>query len=221
MNKCFFWYSSCFKRSVRARSRDCSEGRCASSLIQRATDNLFRYLRLSRACIRSCTLWWIASGLLRLLGNYPFADKADSNSCDEASVSNIPYEIDGHRVCLQQNLPNVELSDILHKSSIILIFFPIALFIGIGSESLNLGRVPTVISDTPYPQFADVWVLPGYHIEYLRISEYVFVITPGYLAKYPQQVMHTQISRLLEHLGCSKKKCIPFLGVESSISLHT
>ena len=33
-----------------------------------------------------------------------------------------------------------------------------------------------------YPQFADVWVLPGYHIEYLHISEYVFVITPGYLA---------------------------------------
>ena len=33
-----------------------------------------------------------------------------------------------------------------------------------------------------YPQFADVWVLPGYHIEYLHISEYVFVITLGYLA---------------------------------------
>ena len=33
-----------------------------------------------------------------------------------------------------------------------------------------------------YPQFADVWVPPGYHIELLRISEYVFPITPGYLA---------------------------------------
>ena len=33
-----------------------------------------------------------------------------------------------------------------------------------------------------YPQFADVWVLPGYHIEFLRISEYVFAITPRYLA---------------------------------------
>ena len=33
-----------------------------------------------------------------------------------------------------------------------------------------------------YPQFADVWVPPGYHIELLRISEYVFSITPGYLA---------------------------------------
>ena len=33
-----------------------------------------------------------------------------------------------------------------------------------------------------YPQFADVWVPPGYHIELLRISEYGFSITPGYLA---------------------------------------
>ena len=33
-----------------------------------------------------------------------------------------------------------------------------------------------------YPQFADVWVPPGYHIELLCISEYVFPITPGYLA---------------------------------------
>ena len=33
-----------------------------------------------------------------------------------------------------------------------------------------------------YHQFADMWVPPGYHIEYLHISEYVFVITPGYLA---------------------------------------
>ena len=33
-----------------------------------------------------------------------------------------------------------------------------------------------------YPQFGDVWLLPGYHIEYLCISEYGFVITPGYLA---------------------------------------
>ena len=33
-----------------------------------------------------------------------------------------------------------------------------------------------------YPQFADVGVLPGYHIEYLRISEYGFVISLGYLA---------------------------------------
>ena len=33
-----------------------------------------------------------------------------------------------------------------------------------------------------YPQFADVWVPPGYHIELLRISEYGFPITPGYLA---------------------------------------
>ena len=33
-----------------------------------------------------------------------------------------------------------------------------------------------------YPQFADMWVPPGYQIELLRISEYVFPITPGYLA---------------------------------------
>ena len=33
-----------------------------------------------------------------------------------------------------------------------------------------------------YPQFADVWVPPGYHIELLHISEYGFSITPGYLA---------------------------------------
>ena len=33
-----------------------------------------------------------------------------------------------------------------------------------------------------YPQFADMWVSPGYHIEYLHILEYGFVITPGYLA---------------------------------------
>ena len=33
-----------------------------------------------------------------------------------------------------------------------------------------------------YPQFADVWVLPGYHIKLLHISEYVFSITLGYLA---------------------------------------
>ena len=33
-----------------------------------------------------------------------------------------------------------------------------------------------------YPQFADMWVPPGYHIELPRISEYVFPITPGYLA---------------------------------------
>ena len=33
-----------------------------------------------------------------------------------------------------------------------------------------------------YPQFADVWVPPGYHIELLHISEYVFSIAPGYLA---------------------------------------
>ena len=33
-----------------------------------------------------------------------------------------------------------------------------------------------------YPQFADVWVPPGYHIELLHILEYVFPITPGYLA---------------------------------------
>ena len=63
-----------------------------------------------------------------------------------------------------------------------------------------------------YPQFADVWVPPGYHIELLRISEYVFPITPGYLAKYPQQVMHTQILRYPEQRSCSGKKCIPLLG---------
>ena len=33
-----------------------------------------------------------------------------------------------------------------------------------------------------YPQFADMWVPPGYHIKLLHISEYVFPITPGYLA---------------------------------------
>ena len=33
-----------------------------------------------------------------------------------------------------------------------------------------------------YPQFADVWVPPGYHIEFLHILEYRFVITLGYLA---------------------------------------
>ena len=33
-----------------------------------------------------------------------------------------------------------------------------------------------------YPQFTDMWVLPGYHIEYLHISEYVFVSTLEYLA---------------------------------------
>ena len=33
-----------------------------------------------------------------------------------------------------------------------------------------------------YPQFADMWVLPGYHIDYLHILEFVFVITLGYLA---------------------------------------
>ena len=33
-----------------------------------------------------------------------------------------------------------------------------------------------------YPQFADVWVPPGYHIEYLHILEYSFAITLGYLA---------------------------------------
>ena len=30
-----------------------------------------------------------------------------------------------------------------------------------------------------YPQFADMWVPPGYHIEYLCISEYVFVLLQG------------------------------------------
>ena len=33
-----------------------------------------------------------------------------------------------------------------------------------------------------YPQFADVWVPPRYHIELLHISEYGFPMTPGYLA---------------------------------------
>ena len=33
-----------------------------------------------------------------------------------------------------------------------------------------------------YPQVADMWVPPGYHIEYLHILEYVFAVTPGYLA---------------------------------------
>ena len=37
-------------------------------------------------------------------------------------------------------------------------------------------------SQNSYPQFSDMWVLHGYHIEYLHISEYVFVITLGYLA---------------------------------------
>ena len=54
--------------------------------------------------------------------------------------------------------------------------------------SLGMGVRPCPNSDfgmhsrDAYPQFADVWVPPGYHIEYLRILEYVFVITPGYLA---------------------------------------
>ena len=37
-------------------------------------------------------------------------------------------------------------------------------------------------SQDAYPQFADMWVPPEYRIEYLHISEYGFVITPGYLA---------------------------------------
>ena len=41
-----------------------------------------------------------------------------------------------------------------------------------------------------YPQFADVWVPPGYHIELLHISEYVFPITLGYLAS-PGQIPPT------------------------------
>ena len=42
-----------------------------------------------------------------------------------------------------------------------------------------------VDSRDAYPQFADMWVPPGYHIELLRISEYVFPITPGYLGRVP------------------------------------
>ena len=30
-----------------------------------------------------------------------------------------------------------------------------------------------------YPQFADVWVPPGYHIALLGISEYVFLLLRG------------------------------------------
>ena len=33
-----------------------------------------------------------------------------------------------------------------------------------------------------YPEFAEMWVLPGYHIEYLHILEYGFVSTLGHSA---------------------------------------
>ena len=55
-----------------------------------------------------------------------------------------------------------------------------------GVELLGLRPRPNsdfgMHSRDAYPQFADMWVPPGYHIELLRISEYVFSITPGYLA---------------------------------------
>ena len=39
-----------------------------------------------------------------------------------------------------------------------------------------LGRVPTVILvRDAYPQFADVWVPPGYHIEFFSVFRSLFL----------------------------------------------
>ena len=71
-------------------------------------------------------------------------------------------------------------------------FLPTAINLPRGSQTqyftimVNLRPRPNadlgMHSRDAYPQFADMWVPPGYHIELLRISEYVFPITPGYLA---------------------------------------
>ena len=62
--------------------------------------------------------------------------------------------------------------------------------------------------------FADVWVMAGYHIEYLRISECNYSGVFSLPAKYPQQVMHTQISRsFLSSSVAQKKMHTPTWGV--------